>query len=238
MPAARSPICTPVLLGVCVRRWSFIGCRKDQPDDIRILLFSATTPLLFFAMVGNARRVEANWPMFAYFPAIMLFAIYLAENWGKRRVFSGPNCHHRGRRATVVIAASRTGLEDVPEDRFSPQWDNLFGWRDLAVKEIEPLRLDSPVFTADYEYAAELSFYLPNQPEVRPLADPTRPTAFDFFGDAASPQSFDRVVLVRRAAQGVRSPAGLAGAGRDFDIVNVQDPSQFKPKSAGKFAGA
>jgi 4-amino-4-deoxy-L-arabinose transferase-like glycosyltransferase len=220
-------ICTPVLLGVCVGALVIYWLRKNQPMHIRILLLSATAPLLFFGWSATHRRVEANWPMFAYFPAIILFAIYLAENWGKRRVFWAELAIIVAVVATVVIQFPELAWRVSPKIG-SPQWDNLFGWRDLAVKEIAPLRLDSPVFTADYEYAAELSFYLPNQPEVRPLADPTRPTAFDFFGDAASPQSFARVVLVRKLPRGYDPPAPWPALGRDFDIVNVQVSSQSR----------
>ena len=58
---------------------------------IRILLFAATVPLLFFGWSATHRRVEANWPMFAYFPAIVLFWRYLAETGSLPPACSGPS---------------------------------------------------------------------------------------------------------------------------------------------------
>lgn len=220
-------ICTPVLWGVCLAALLIYWPRKNNPMHIRILLFSATAPLVFFGCSATHRRVEANWPMFAYFPAIILFAEYLAENWSRRRVLWAE--------VAVVIAFVATIAIHFPELAWklspklgSPQWDNLFGWRDLAVREVEPLRLGSPVFTADYEYAAELSFYIPTQPDIRPLVDPARPTAFDFFGNYPAPQSFARVVLVRRLPRGYDPPPPWPALGRAFSISVIKDPSEYR----------
>ena len=220
-------VCTPILLGVCVTALLVYWSRKDNPMTVRILLYAATTPLVFFAISAIRRRVEGNWPMFAYFPAIMLFARYLGERAHRRRVFWAE--------LAVVVAACMTIVLHAPDLVWkisprlgSPQWDHLYGWRDLAQWEVEPLRLDSPVFTGDYEYASELSFYLPTQPDVRPLPDPTRPTAFDFFGDEISPESFDRVVLVRRLPKGYDPPPAWPALGLDYEYSLLKDPSQFK----------
>ncbi|MGD0462590.1 MAG: glycosyltransferase family 39 protein [Tepidisphaeraceae bacterium] len=220
-------ICTPVLLGVCVAALAIYWPRKNNPMPIRILLFSATAPLLFFGWSATHRRVEANWPLFAYFPALILFARYLAEDWGRRRVFWAELAIIIASVATVAIHFPELAWKISPKIG-SPQWDNMFGWRDLATREVEPLRLDSPVFTADYEYAAELSFYLPNEPEVRPLADAARSTAFDFFGDDAAPRSFARVVLVRRLPKGYDPPLSWPALGSDFSISNLRDPSEYR----------
>ncbi|MGD0540462.1 MAG: glycosyltransferase family 39 protein [Tepidisphaeraceae bacterium] len=220
-------ICTPVLLGVCLTGLAIYWRRKNNPMPIRILLFAATVPLLFFGWSATHRRVEANWPMFAYFPAVILFARYLAENWSPRRVFWAELAIITAFVATVAIHCPELFWKLSPK-MGTPQWDNLFGWRDLATREVEPLRLDSPVFAADYGYAAELSFYLPTRPDVRPLADPTRATAFDFFGDQASPRSFARVVLVRRLPKGYDPPLPWPALGPDFSISNLSDPSEYR----------
>ncbi len=165
--------------------------------------------------------------MFAYFPAIILFANYLAEKWSRPRVFWAEL-------AIIVAVVPMIGIQfpelfwKISPKIGSPQWDNLFGWRDLAAQDVESVRLDSPVFTADYEYAAELTFYLPTQPEVRPLADPSRPTAFDFFGESALPQSFGRVVLVRRLPKGYDAPPAWPVLGPGFDIATLKDPSEYR----------
>jgi hypothetical protein len=220
-------VCTPILLGVCVTALFVYWSRKDNPMTVRILLFAATTPLVFFAISALRRRVEANWPMFAYFPAIVLVAHYLGERASRQRIFWAE--------LAVVVAACMTVVLHAPDlvwkispQLGSPQWDHLYGWRDLAQREVEPLRLDSPVFTGDYEYASEMSFYLPNHPDVRPLPDPTRPTAFDFFGDEISPESFDRVVLVRRLPKGYDPPPAWPALGLGYEYSLLKDPSQFK----------
>jgi 4-amino-4-deoxy-L-arabinose transferase-like glycosyltransferase len=220
-------ICTPVLLGVCVAALAIYWPRKNNPMAVRILLFSATVPLLFFGWSATHRRVEANWPMFAYFPAVILFANYLAEDWGRRRVFWAEVAIKIAVVATIAIQFPEFFWKLSPKIG-SPQWDNLFGWRDLAAREVEPLRLDSPVFTADYEYASELSFYLPNQPDVRPLADATRATAFDFFRDSPAPKSFARVVLVRRLPRGYDPALAWPALGTEFVISNLRDPSEYR----------
>jgi hypothetical protein len=220
-------ICTPVLIGVCIAALGVYWRRKNNPMAVRILLFAATVPLIFFAWSATHRRVEANWPMFAYFPAVILYAKYLAEDWTPARVFWAEVAIKIAIVATIAIHFPQLFWKISPKIG-SPQWDNLFGWRDLAVREVDPARLGSPVFTADYEYAAELSFYLPKQPDVRPLIDPARGTAFDFFGGYPSPQSFARVVLVRRLPRGYDAPAEWPALGSGFDISDLRDPSQYR----------
>jgi hypothetical protein len=220
-------ICTPVLLGVCLAALWIYWRRKNNPMPVRILLFSATAPLIFFAWSATHRRVEANWPMFAYFPAMILYAKYLAEDWSPSRVFWAEVAIKIALLATIALHLPQLFWKISPKIG-SPQWDNLFGWRDLAVREVEPLRLGSPVFTADYEYAAELSFYLPNQPDVRPLVDPARTTAFDFLGEYPSPRSFARVVLVRRLPRGYDAPAPWPALGADYVISDLRDPSEIR----------
>jgi 4-amino-4-deoxy-L-arabinose transferase-like glycosyltransferase len=220
-------ICTPVLLGVCLAALVIYWRRKSNPMHIRILLYAATVPLVFFGLSAIRRRVEANWPMFTYFPAIILFAIYLSENWGRRRVAWAELAVIVALVVTIVIHFPEAAWKISPRAG-SPQWDNLFGWRDLAVRDVEPLRFDSPVFTADYEYASELSFYLPNQPEVRPLPDQARPTEFDFFGDQSPSASFPRVVLVRRLPRGYDPIPPWHPLGPQFVVTRIEDPSEYR----------
>ena len=79
----QAAICTPVMLLVCLAGLIIYWRRRNNPMPVRILLLAATTPLVFFAVSAVRRRPEVNWPMFAYFPAVMLYARYLGESWGK-----------------------------------------------------------------------------------------------------------------------------------------------------------
>jgi hypothetical protein len=195
---------------------------------VRILLFAATTPLVFFAISAIRRRPEINWPMFAYFPAVILYARYLGESWRRPRKTWAEAAILVSLAFSVVLHAPRLVWKLSP-NLGSPQWDHLYGWRDLAERKVEPLRLDSTVCAADYEYASELSFYLPTRPEVRPLADPTRPTAFDFFGDGeSSPLSLSRVVLVRRLGKGYDAAPSWRPLGPDYVYSMLNDVSQFQ----------
>jgi hypothetical protein len=82
----------------------------------------------------------------------------------------------------------------------NPEWDRLFGWRELA-QEVQKYREGSPIYTTDYEYASELSFYLQDHPSIWPLTDDLlgvhRPTVFDQIPGYAAPSVYPRVLLVR-----------------------------------------
>jgi len=223
----QAAICTPVMLGVCVAGLIIHWRRRDNPMPVRILLLAATTPLVFFAIFAVRRRPEVNWPMFAYFPAVMLYARYLGESRRRPRTAWAEAAIAVAMVFTVVLHAPRL-VWKLSANLGSPQWDHLYGWRDLAEREVEPLRFDSMVWAADYEYASELSFYLPTHPEVRPLADPTRPTAFDFFDDGSSPQSLPRVVLVRRLGKGYDAAPSWHPLGPDYDYSMLNDFSQYQ----------
>jgi 4-amino-4-deoxy-L-arabinose transferase-like glycosyltransferase len=227
--AGQAAVCTPVLFAVCIAVQLVYWRRKDNPMPIRILLFAATTPLVFFAISATRRRVEGNWPMFAYFPAIMLYAHHLGEGRNRARIFWGELAVIVAACMTIVLHAPNLVWKVAPQVG-SPQWDHLYGWKDLAQREVEPLRLDSRVFTGDYEYASELSFYLPTRPDVRPLPDATRPTAFDFFGDQAMPTDFNRVVLVRRLPKGYDPPPSWHALGSGYDYPVLKVASQYKEK--------
>lgn len=220
-------ICTPVLLGVCVAALLVYWRRKNNPMHIRILLYSATVPLVFFGCSATRHRVEANWPIFAYFPATILFAQSLAENWSRRRVKWAELAFIVALVSAIVIHFPEMAWKLSPK-LGSPQWDNLFGWRDLAVRDVEPLLQGSPLFAIEYKYAGELSFYLPGQPDIRSLVDPARPTAFEFFGNSQVPQSFARVVLVRPLPRGYDPPQPWPSLGPDYRLVTIADPSEYR----------
>ena len=220
-------VCTPVLLCVCIAALVVYWRCRDNPMPVRILLYSATTPLIFFALSATRRRVEGNWPAFAYFPAIMLFARYLGESWSRPRVFWAELAVAVAACITVVLHAPDLVWKVSPR-LGSPQWDHLYGWRQLAHRDVEPLRLGCPIFAADYEYASELAYYLPPGSDVRPFTDPARPTAFDFFGDQTPPTAFDRVVLVRRLPKGYDPPPPWHALGPGYDYSMLHVPNQFK----------
>jgi 4-amino-4-deoxy-L-arabinose transferase-like glycosyltransferase len=220
-------VCTPVLFILCIAVLFIYARRKNNPLRIQILLFSAVVPLLFFLYSSTRHHVEGNWPVFAYFPAVILVAVFLSENWTPRWVGLAELAIIVAFIATLVIHSPELVWRIAPKIG-TPQWDHLFAWHELAVNEVQPQIFDSPVFTGDYEYAAELSFYLPGQTPVWPLPDPTRPTAFDFFPNVPNPQTFDRLVLVRRLPKGYDPPSDWRPLGPRWSYKMLSDPSQFK----------
>jgi 4-amino-4-deoxy-L-arabinose transferase-like glycosyltransferase len=190
----QAAVCTPILFALCLVVLAIFWRRKDKPAFEWILIWSGYIPLLFFAFSSLHKRVEANWPMFAYPPCAILVAIYLAENWAGRRVFWAEAAVKLAALAAIAIHFPEAALALSPKFS-SPQWDAVFGWTDLA-RAVDRVRDGSPVLTGDYEYAAELTFYLPGHPAVRPFHDDTRLTAFDFF--TPCPENVGRWVLVRR----------------------------------------
>jgi 4-amino-4-deoxy-L-arabinose transferase-like glycosyltransferase len=189
---AQLAIATPVILGIFVWVMGVYWMRRGLPAHLKIILIAGTFPLVFFAFTSLHKRGNGNWPIFAYFPLTLLAAQYLSENWAGRRA----NIATFG----VKVALISTILIHLPELFMpagigNPQWFRIFGWRELAQK-VDPLRQGSPVYTTDYEYASELSFYLPDHPLIWPVRA-ERPTIFDQLPGYQPPGAFDRIVLVR-----------------------------------------
>jgi hypothetical protein len=182
---------------------------------------------VFFGISAVRRHVEGNWPMFAYVPGVLLVSKYLGEKWEQPRVFWAELAVMVALVMTVVMHAPSLVWRVAPSVG-TPQWDHLYGWSELAKNGVEPVREDSPIFAADYEYASELTFYLADRPEVWPLADPTRKTAFDFFPGKTDPQSYSRVVLVRRIPKGYDAAAGWPALGPGYDYSLLSGFRQFK----------
>ncbi|MDP9172379.1 MAG: glycosyltransferase family 39 protein [Planctomycetota bacterium] len=192
--------------------------RQNNPMHIRILLAASTLPIVFFAWSALHKHVEANWPLMAYLPGALLIGHYLSENWSRRRIFWAE--------VAMKVALVGTILIHFPEATWAvrpslgtPLWDELFGWRTLAT-EVEKEKQDSPVFTTDYEFASELSFYLPGHPSVWPLREPSRPTVFDFIGTPPDIGSLLRMLIVRRGNLGM--PDSLRPYFQEFQRIHFE----------------
>ena len=194
-------VSTPILFFLTFFVLWIYGRRRGNPMFIRILLLSTAAPLLFFAVSALHHRPEANWPMFAYLPGILLIGCYFGEHWTQQR--------EGWAKLAVIVALFGTIFIHWPEAGWAlfprlhmPPWEQQFGWRDLAA-EVDPLRQGAPVYSVDYGYASELSFYLSGRPEVWPLPFSDRPTAFDDMPGYPPVSQFDRVILVRKQLAGI-----------------------------------
>ena len=219
-------VCTPILfiLGmvVLVHFW-----RRRISTQTRILLFAATIPLVFFGYSALHRRVEANWPIFAYLPLSILIAQYLAENWSRQRVVWAEVAIKVALIATIVIHLPILVWAISPRLGTS-QWDEMFGWPQLA-QRVQELRDDSPVIAVDYHLASELSFYLPGHPDIPVIWGEQRPTAFDYIFPRPDLAAYPRVVLVRRMMPPNDIPQPdwrFVPYFRHFDYVTVESVQQ------------
>jgi hypothetical protein len=194
-------VSTPILFFLLVFVLWIYSRRRDNPMHVRILLLSTATPLLFFAFSALHHRPEANWPMFAYLPGTLLIAHYFGEHWTRRREAWARLAAIVALIGTIFIHSPEVGWTLFPRFHMPP-WDQQFGWRELAAK-VDSLRDGAPVYSVDYAYASELSFYLRGRPEVWPLPGSDRPTAFDEIPGYPPVADFDRVILVRKQLAGV-----------------------------------
>ena len=164
-----------VIAGRLTRSRAFLKDRR-----LLLLLVFSFLPLLLFFVESFRQRMNANWPAVFYPAAIILTAAWLtgalsvgstaAENLWRRRIrFWAP--------ATGAVLVILTyGLSFIfahagsLAGRTNPL-SSLTGWRQLA-GEVDALRRSLPradrvFFVVDHrETAAELAFYLPDQPRV------------------------------------------------------------------------
>jgi hypothetical protein len=219
---------TPILFVMVVMVLTIFALRRE-PDTstdtaTRILLFTGAFPLLFFAWSSRHRPAEGNWSYFAYMPGTILLAKYLSQNWNGRRVGWA--------KAGVIVALVMTIGMQLPEVVWSinpkipsPQWDRLFGWRELAA-DVDQSRGNSPVYAEDYEYASEMSFYMKGQPETYMLNWWHRPTAYDYFPGRPDIDQLDRFLIVKKITRDGPLPAGAKlqqGFTADRAIVDPGD---------------
>jgi 4-amino-4-deoxy-L-arabinose transferase-like glycosyltransferase len=195
---------TPVLfvMGLIVlwKGWRRIG---HIGECERVLLLAATAPLVLFALSSLKRRPEPNWPLIAYLPLTILIV--------RDVLTSGSVGAGQWLRGGIIVAACATAFLHVPEALWAvaPQvrvksLDEQFGWRELASR-VESVKGNSPVFCDTYQIAAELTFYLPGQPQVWTLSV-DRPTQLDYLAGRPDPSKLDRLVFVASGLTDASAP--------------------------------
>lgn len=177
--AGQLGLLTPILgllsfasLGVAWRRW--YSDRQNSEKHLFLLAFSAPI-LLFFLILSFHKSVYANWPAPAY---IATFA--LLGDWVRKHNYSGSTLR-QWFRVALITGACLTLLVHLEvafgilplQGSAAVSVGRVWGWKSMgeeAGKRIEEMNSISadPVFLAArrYQIAAELSFYLPGQPEV------------------------------------------------------------------------
>jgi 4-amino-4-deoxy-L-arabinose transferase-like glycosyltransferase len=220
---------TPVLMVVTLIALGHYWRRVRELDVVdRILLFSATLPLVFFWYSSSRHHVELNWPAIAYLPATILLVRYLQKQPGGE--------FRKWTEIGVVVAACATVVLLVPEIwaltpagwRMPTQWGNLFAWRDQARDVDADAPAGATVYCSTYETAAEISFYRSGREQAW-LIDSGRPSAYDYF-DPPPPDLAKQsaVVYVRNgphyisAQDGPPVEAAPDDLAREFPQMNVK----------------
>lgn len=159
---------------------SYYGYRiwVTEKNDRWLFLFTFSVPIfLFFFMVSFKNKVEGNWPVLAYFPAIM--ALSGVSSRMKKNFYSFKTAHHALNRWAVITASIlvmgthlQAGISVLP---LTPKQDlalkRAAGWKLLG--QYVGTHFHSPtnpkgtfIFSHRHNIVGELAFYLPGQPET------------------------------------------------------------------------
>jgi hypothetical protein len=173
----------------------------------RILVWSATIPLVFFAFAAfkSATPGEANWPAFAYFPLSVLLIDHVAAAWKRSDVvWLQVGC------ALALVITVGLHLPDyllkIPALRqpLAKKINEMYGWREMARFVDQQNTGDAMIVAGRHQDAAELSFYVRGQPDVwcYPVHDDkgnllSRPTSFDYFPERPDLSNMDAVLYVQ-----------------------------------------
>jgi undecaprenyl-diphosphatase len=164
----------------------------------RVLLWSATVPLAFFAYAATRSHGEPNWPGFAYFPLSLLTVKWLAEGWDARRVGLVRNGCIVAAVGLLAIHVPEVAAKLLPTKLRKPvmaKLDQQFGWQELG-RRVGELNDGRPIVCNRHQFAGEVAFYAPGRPDVWPAADGSRPTAFDYFDGRPDFAAMPRLLFI------------------------------------------
>jgi 4-amino-4-deoxy-L-arabinose transferase-like glycosyltransferase len=166
---------------------------RGAPLTMQALLWCAGFPLAFFAVTSLRKTVDMNWPVLAYLSMAMLAAMFALDGRRPTRL--------RWTRTGIVVAGVATMVMHFPGLLLAAgapkaRLKEVFGWREMAAV-LDELSQGDPVFANRYQEAAEASFYMKGQPEVRALnLGGSRPNAYDTFPDPPDFSRIERCVLI------------------------------------------
>jgi hypothetical protein len=171
-------VCTPVLFALAATALvASLRMYRGLPLGRRVLVWCSLMPLLLFSFSSLRRSPEANWPVLAYAPLMVLAALYVGEAWSDRRVAWA--------RYAIAVALV-CGLLSLHVELFVRlglplgHANQLFGYRELGQRLGSVRR--GPVLANRYQEASEAAFYTPGRPEVWALnLGDSRSNAFDYF---------------------------------------------------------
>jgi 4-amino-4-deoxy-L-arabinose transferase-like glycosyltransferase len=145
----------------------------------------ASVPFLFFLGSSLQKKVEANWPCFAYIPGIFLIMVYYEQTWQQKRwgrILWRLNWGYTVLVLGLLLVHIYLPFLPLSYDRS----DEFFGWEQLGA-EVVQLTKEYPDFQIAgnrYQIVSELAFYT-NLPVICFNIN-SRPNQYDLWQDRAS----------------------------------------------------
>jgi 4-amino-4-deoxy-L-arabinose transferase-like glycosyltransferase len=198
---SQGAIFTPILfvMGIAALIWQWRQARSLDAAQ-RIILLSATLPLVFFGIFSVRHRPEPNWPIFAYLPLTIILSRWLAQcppmRWTRIGLIVAAVAMVIGHLPEIVELVPVRLMANIPNP-----WEEMFGWREMGTA-LDQRSAGATVYCTSYENASEAAFYMAGRPSVWTI-DTDRPTAFDFFPGRPDPASLEKVVCVTRVGSDV-----------------------------------
>jgi Dolichyl-phosphate-mannose-protein mannosyltransferase len=211
-----------VLLGVAVA-----GSLRRSADPVRyVLAVIAAVTFGLFALSALRHRVEANWPLPAYMPAVVLLAWH-----------PGGRSWHRWVRAGMIVGGLAVALAYL--EMVTPIWPSAeemirrgHGWEEVAQRVSHIHRSQLPnrgrlwLAGNTYQVASELAFHLPDHPTVFALNLQSRTNQYSFWpGFAEMARQGDDLVLVLSSRPASTGP--ITDLRSYFRRVQVVDSTGF-----------
>ncbi len=161
------------------------GFKDRKKADIFYLWIPAVFVFLVFLYISIKKRVEANWPAFAYATFYILTAYYIY----KKKLFKSFSLGFLGSMFLVVVffyspIIDMLGLTNI----YPPNKDmtkRLVGWKELGnrvstiKKNLKTNRVF--IFSHSYHIASELSFYVEGNPQTYCINLGRRMNQFDLW---------------------------------------------------------
>ena len=200
---SQAGIVSPFLFIACVWAMIMSSIAWFREKDWRYLLLSSLSSfvVLFFGYSSLRAKVEGNWPMSAYFTAIIaLVSLYFKSDYQRKKVFATAVA------ATAVILTIFVHIQAVsPLITIKKDPTNeLHRWQELGLETGKVLNelqhqkeFDNSkglfIMATSHQVASELSFYIPSKPYVYELAGEGK---FNQYNMWAGPQKGADALLV------------------------------------------
>ncbi len=164
---------------------AYRGFKDRKKEEIFYLWFPAITVFLFFLYIAFKKKVEANWPVFAYYSFFLLTYYYIhVKKWFKvalipflLSVFSVIVFFY-----TPIL--DMIGLGKILPPKKDPT-KRVIGWKELGLKVtniVDHLKTDKYfIFSHSYHIASEMAFYVKGHPQTYCINLGRRMNQFDLW---------------------------------------------------------